>query len=125
MKRNPDLIRDILLAVEGKKTLAPSDISDLGIHGWENADVEYNAILLFEANYLIGSVSQFGQGVNIIIIERLTWDGHEFLDAARDDKRWEAAKSIVSKASGWSFEIIKPILIELAKDTIESAFGSS
>lgn len=54
---------------------------------------------------------------------RLTWLGHEFLDAARDDGRWEKAKSAISKVGGWSFEVVKHILVELAKDAIKSSLG--
>ena len=37
--------------------------------------------------------------------------------------RWEKAKSAISKVGGWSFEVIKPILIELAKDAIKASLG--
>lgn len=123
MKRDPDLIRQILLAVEEKNNLDQLFPTNLGISGWSNSDIDYHALLLLEAGYLDGKATPMGQGNMMVIIERLTWDGHEFLDAARDDTRWEKAKSAISKVGGWSFEIAKPILVELAKDAIKTSLG--
>jgi hypothetical protein len=33
-------------------------------------------------------------------VSRLTWEGHEFLDAARDEKRWKKAMSTVKEKGG-------------------------
>ena len=45
---------------------------------------------------------------------RLTWAGHEFLDAARDDSRWQKAKRLViEKAGSLSFELLKQALMKL------------
>jgi Hypothetical protein (DUF2513) len=50
---------------------------------------------------------------------RLTWDGHEFLDAARDDTRWQKAKRyIVEKGSGLSFEVLQGVLMKLMTDAL-------
>jgi hypothetical protein len=84
--------------------------------------INYNLILLLEAGYIIGKEFSGNDQVTIYPI-RLTWEGHEFLDAARDDTRWEKAKSAISKVGGWSFEIAKPILMELAKDAIKTSLG--
>jgi hypothetical protein len=43
---------------------------------------------------------------------RLTWEGHEFLDAARDNGRWEKAKGAMSKVGGFVFDISKQLLIQ-------------
>mgnify|MGYP001573848862 CR=1 FL=1 len=52
MKRNPDLIRQILLAVEEKNNLDQLFPTNLGITGWDNADIDYHALLLIEADTL-------------------------------------------------------------------------
>ncbi len=123
MKRDPDLIRQILLAVEEKNNLDQLFPTNLGITGWDNADIDYHALLLIEAGYLEGKATPMGQGNVMVVIKRLTWEGHEFLDAARDDGRWAKAKSAISKAGGWSFEVLKPILVELAKEAIKTSLG--
>ena len=41
------------------------------------------------------------------LANRLTWAGHEFLDAARDDATWGKAKTAVKTAGGVGFEVLK------------------
>ena len=58
-----------------------------------------------------------------MIPHRLTWEGHEFLDAARDQGLWDRVKAAGSDhAVGMSFELMKVFLIELPKNTL---FGGS
>jgi len=46
----------------------------------------------------------------------LAWQGHEFLEASRDDKRWKSAKdTVMSKTGGIAFDLVKEVLIEGAK----------
>lgn len=52
-------------------------------------------------------------------IERLTWDGHDFLDATRDSKIWAKAKEYIIKPGvSWTFET----LLEFLKREIEQRF---
>lgn len=123
MKRNPDLIRKILLVLES--TQKPEEVltaKRLPLEGWSEDEINYNLLLLLEAGYIKGKDSS-SDNRTIVFVTRLTWEGHEFLDAARDDIRWEKAKSAISKVGGWSFEIAKPILVELAKDAIKTSLG--
>ena len=51
--------------------------------------------------------------------KRLTWAGHEFLEASRDDTRWEKAKEeVTGKVGGMVFEILKQVLIETARTSV-------
>lgn len=46
----------------------------------------------------------------------LTWQGYEFLEAARSESGWENGKQVVlSKIGGLSFELIKAYLMCEAK----------
>lgn len=49
---------------------------------------------------------------------RLTWSGHEFLDAAREGSRWRKAKGLVESAGGVTFDVLKAVLIELARKQV-------
>ena len=123
MKRDPDLVRNILLALENKASSNDAiTAKKMMIDGWSEEEVNYHLLLLVEAGYIRGKDSS-SDNRTIVFVTRLTWEGHEFLDAARDDERWEKAKSSISKVGGWSFEVIKPILIELAKDAIKASLG--
>lgn len=44
---------------------------------------------------------------------RLTWEGHEFLDAARSEMRWQKVKASVDKIDGLPFALIKTALLEM------------
>ena len=123
MKRDPDLVRNILLALENNASSNDAiTAKKMMIDGWNEDEINYHLLLLVEAGYIRVKDSS-SDNRTIVFVTRLTWEGHEFLDAARDDGRWEKAKSAVAKVGGWSFEVIKPILIELAKDAIKMSLG--
>jgi hypothetical protein len=49
----------------------------------------------------------------------LTWEGHEFLDAARDDTRWSKAKKLVQEKGGsLMFEALKAVLVQTLKGQV-------
>lgn len=81
MKRDLDLVRSILPEIESW----PHNIHDqsIAIEGYSHEDVTYNAFLLHDAGYIEAIVSKAMAG-NSIYPTQLTWNGHEFLDEARD-----------------------------------------
>jgi hypothetical protein len=89
MKRDLDLIRTILLKVEEDETLTGSVRSanpgDLGITDHTDAEVTYHSVLLIEAGFLAGNIEIAGQ----VLIFRLTWQGHEFLESVRNPETWQ------------------------------------
>lgn len=53
------------------------------------------------------------------MVKSLTWDGHEFLEAARDDSLWEKAKRLVLEKTGTlTFEALKLALMEAMKSSL-------
>lgn len=115
MKRDMDLARKILFAVE-------TDNTDLGgwvkidIPGYDKQAISYHVMLLDEAGLIEGqNVSTFGELE--WVVERLTWQGHDFLDAARSDTVWQKAKDQTLKvAGGVTFDIMKELLVQSARD---------
>jgi len=116
MKRDIDLVRKILMSVEAKES--PDDWLNIEIEGYSPVEISYHVKILAEAGYLdardLSSTGNFEWApVN------LTWEGHEFLDAARDTKIWNKAKGVISeKASSVSFEILKAVLLKIGMRTI-------
>jgi hypothetical protein len=54
-----------------------------------------------------------------VLPRRLTWLGHEFLDAAREDLRWGQAKRLVLEKTGSvSFATLQQVLVELMKRSL-------
>jgi len=63
-----------------------------------------------------GDVSMFGAASPGAIVERMTWEGHEFLDNARNETVWKKVTAIVAaKGGSVSFEVLKSLVVETAK----------
>lgn len=116
MKRDMDLARKILLEIE--KKLYSGGWVDLKIKGYAEPQIVYHVKLLAQAGLIeANDVSTMG-GVDWRA-KSLTWQGHEFLDASRDEGRWEQAKNIMTeKAGGISFDVLKAILIKLMEGAV-------
>lgn len=99
MKRDMELIRKMLLAVEYSESgRAPRPLM---IEGYDPAIIGYHSLLLVEAGLCTGAEHKtLGQPTPNATLFRLTWAGHEFLDAARDETRWRKAMSITAKSAG-------------------------
>jgi hypothetical protein len=114
MKRDMNLIRSLLLQIEGEEPKP-----DLGQYSQEQKI--YHSALLIEAGLVDGEIITNGSGYPATtIIIRLKWAGHEFLDAARDEDNWQRATKSVAKAGG-SFTI--PILSEILTQYIKQKLG--
>ncbi len=115
MKRDMDLIRKILFEIE--KWPLNGGGSNLEIQEYSTEEVTYHVMLLVEAG-LIKAYDVSSMSGPAFIPERLTWQGHEFLDAARDDNRWNKAKDAMGKAGGFVFEVAKALLISYLSNQV-------
>jgi hypothetical protein len=119
MKRDLDLIRKILLTIEG----APKSKESNAVEELESEHdydiLQYHLSLLLEAG-LINAIdmSSGNQPYGSYIVQKLTWSGHEFLDTARNDTRWEKAKEATKKIAGISFDVLKALLIAWMKEEL-------
>jgi hypothetical protein len=112
MLRNMDLIRLLLLEVEGEEEvdLDPYTQEQIGYHRW----LLVNAGLA-EGEGITGSGDRHPQA----IIKWLNWDGHDFLDAARSDTVWnEAQQTIKEKVGTVAFDMLKALLVTIAKEQL-------
>src|SRR5947209_4339001 len=112
MERNMDLVRQILLEIEKQPwTLSAVEIS---VPDATEDELLYHLLLLNEAGLIDADVIHTFGSYEIKPV-RLTWAGHESLDAARDQGRWKRAKDIGTKVGGVSFEILKDVLVDQMK----------
>ena len=52
-------------------------------------------------------------------VDRMTWEGHDFLDIARKDSIWEQAKEqCLETTGGLSIELLKECLLQTAKQSL-------
>lgn len=116
MKRDWELIRNILFKVEEMES-TNAVLEDNVFEGVSPELVSYHIQLLIEAGLLVGQCHQGLGGPLQCYIHRLTWNGHEFLDASRDNSRWKKAKEILlSKGGALTFDVLKALLISLLKE---------
>jgi hypothetical protein len=117
MKRDFDLIRKLLLYFEEK----PNDrhVKVPPIEGYSDLQIEYHLRLMYEAGLLrceVMSSSTTPERVIRVIPFGLTWQGHEFLDASRNETIWKKAIEQV-KESGLSLTLgaLQTLLVERIK----------
>jgi hypothetical protein len=117
MKRDLDLIRRILLAVEARQeTEQPFSVS---INGYSQEQICYHIRLLAEAG-LLRAVDYSGNGPPNWQAQSLTWGGHDWLDATRSDTVWHKVKATVrDKGVSLTFELAK----QLAASYTATALG--
>lgn len=115
MKRDMDLIRSMLIRIEeDTNTYSSLQSNDFVIDGFTMDQVNYNLELLVEEEYIKGEIFKFSGGGMDISVESLTWKGHDFVEAARDDSRWKETKSILEKVKDFSIDLALIVLKELA-----------
>jgi hypothetical protein len=116
MKRDLDLIREILLHIEngqeydGTREFYYTTPEEMGLTGRTPAEFVYHCTLLIEDGYIDGAVT-----VVNIVVRRLTSSGHDFLDDIRDPGVWKQVKTRLGSLPGVALSIVA----ELAKSEIK------
>ena len=110
MKRNMDLLRLLLLQLEeldeDGQSIYHYTTDEITIDGFTWDQVVYHYDLAVEA----GLVDQGASGVmNGILFRRLTWSGHDFVDAVRDNEIWKKTSQGATAAGGFSVELLKDL----------------
>lgn len=111
MKRDPDLIRKILIEIERG---SGDGYMTVTVEGYSEEEINYHLSLLNDAGFIVG-VETRGDDKSNWMVSRLTWSGHEFLEAASDDTRWNTAKEIMARTGGFALDVMKAVLIDLLK----------
>lgn len=153
MKRDMDLIRDLLLEIEGvdryetislkkliqryfkSKKVAEAD-RDAGeekinyhIMLLNEADLircEVNKTVIHESRRIDNSRTMKDQSVErqeIWKIQGLTWEGYEYLESVRDAQIWKMSKKSVKEVGVFSFEVTKAIAKGIVKNKLKQHAG--
>ena len=113
MQRNLDLMRHLLLAAEA----APGSVNllDLDLDGAEFPLLAHQAGLLkAQLSYTDGNATPV-----YVQIERLSWQGHEFLDLIRDDRAWDEVKGVaVARGVPLSFEVVRTLRLAAVRTAL-------
>ncbi|PPT33861.1 hypothetical protein XarjCFBP7653_21095 [Xanthomonas arboricola] len=113
MKRDMELVRQILLAVESGQAKSAFD-------GYDDDSIKYHKALVIEAGLAEGSVLKSGTGNREIpanvVLKKLTWAGHDFIDAISSESNWKKVKFFLQDGG-------KQLTIETVKAAVVHLFG--
>lgn len=114
MKRDMDLIRAILLHISDHEEAM---VQEVKLDQFSPAQVAYHVNLLAEAGYITGMPTQtLPYDVPEWIEVRLTWDGYEFIDAARNETVWaKFKKTVAEKGGAIPFSVATNLLTAVAR----------
>lgn len=142
VKRDMDLVRELLVLIENNENINGRLVVSDGVFSSVSDDrskVQYHLRLLLDAKLIDGRdlVKDMREGTplgrgsfmvmagNAIEVERLTWEGHDFLDSVRDPKVWSKTKGYLSKVGSVGFDVLKDVAKAVAKDQIKQYTGLS
>lgn len=122
MKLTNDLIRDVLLCIEREcesftnednERFCTEDVH--WVHIFEDEfldskydidDIKYCIVKLSEHGLIQCAISRAGGDISHILIDNLTWEGHELLNTIRDDEIWNGIKKKIGDMSKVSLKIL-------------------
>lgn len=116
MKRDDDLVRDLLFRLEAEEDYLSlvfantKDNSESGRH-------EFGHILLLAD---AGFVDLSGRGGDIV---RLTNAGHDFIAAVRNDTTWSKTKDVAGKAGIATLGMMFEIAVAIGKQKLKEVTG--
>jgi hypothetical protein len=129
MKRDMDLVREILLALEKHPTTV-SNPEELRLEAADKDELWHNFNILEDAGFITFTIIRSWRGGGFVREEyetkgpyRLTWQGHEFIDTIRDPELWSKTKAGADAVKSWSTETLKEIGKGLIKRQIEEYTG--
>jgi len=125
MKRSMDLVRIILMVYEA--TPKDSDVwcwNEIPeIPGFHKEEIEYHIAIMRDVGLLHTNCITIPDRGEMPLGIRMTWEGHDFLEASRDETRWKKAKETAGKVGVFTLDILKQILTQLIQSQLKQVMG--
>ena len=118
MRRNMSLIRQLLLLIEDQGDDMNGWIGDLIVEGFSDEQITHHVWLLMDGGYIEGIDLSTSDGSDYKP-RYLTWQGHEFLAAVRDNDIWNKTLEVAKQGGAATLSAIFDIAKALAKKKIE------
>jgi hypothetical protein len=118
MKRDMDLVRRILLAIEAAPTDRPIRSEDLDLSDVSREVLGEHAVMLDKAGLIEATFSHdiAKASPRAWVARRITWNGYEYLESVRNEGVWTETKStILAKGGTLTFEIVKAVATGIVK----------
>jgi hypothetical protein len=114
LTRDVELFRQILIAIE--KQPAGTRAHTIDIPGHSAEEIYEHALLTQDAGLIEGT---FHRSMPHFVVRRLTNEGHDFLEAAKQETLWAEAKAMVRKNIGTvTIAALKTVLNELVQKAV-------
>jgi Hypothetical protein (DUF2513) len=126
MKRDMDLIRELLLKLEalpmrrGGAVSMPPDDEEIAVPGYDSDQIGYHLRQIRKAGFIDEGGTRPMVGIGF---RSLTWAGHDFLDSVRDPEIWAKTKKGPAEAKGFTFDLLRDLAKGLIKKQIEEYTG--
>ncbi|HHF7010411.1 DUF2513 domain-containing protein [Streptococcus mutans] len=124
MKFEPEVARDILLDVEELHqypdpfTFSTSEKFNRA-KKYDIDTIAYHCNLLKEAGFLNYDPIYGNNELQMVFINGITYDGHQFLDSIRSPKVWRETKTRAEKLGVFTINIISDIASSVISDMIK------
>lgn len=124
------LERDMELIFSILKKVTSSDIDEvtfqkIEIDGYDNKIVGYHLYLMEQASLvkIVCPKSMKGPIWDRIVFNEITWEGHEFLDALKNDTVYSKFKKVLNeKGKSIPFKVAEELLLKLSSAHFLSGF---
>lgn len=124
MKLNHDCIRDLLLYIEENLNYCDElEINRLHLKSYTQEELLYTTEKLAEANYLTYYLIEIDDAYPILLVQSITYKGHQFLDTVRDNEVWSKTKKVLSSLKSVSIEIASETATKVINHFISQNFN--
>ncbi|MTJ13019.1 DUF2513 domain-containing protein [Anabaena sp. UHCC 0187] len=114
MKRDWNLVRQILLQAE---SYSPGVyIESFTCEGFDEATIIEHIEIMIESKLLDGEIDKTQAGTSGFLVHKITWEGHNFLDNAKNDTIWKKVMAEAKeKGTSTSFVVLNGLLTKAAQ----------
>jgi Hypothetical protein (DUF2513) len=115
MDRDMELVRKIMLKIKSGDLRA-------AVEGYDDDAINFHAALLIDRGLIEGTPHYSSSGTkpadipDRVKIKRMTWEGHDFIEAVQADTKWNKVKDFLVQAG-------KDLTIETIKHASKQLFG--
>ena len=126
LKRDMELMRKILLAIENQYTPGQGIIYGLKVEAYNAVEIAEHCRLLYQSGLISDYKPQFGGSTIVDFgVSNLTNQGYDYLEQIRNDKIWDITKEEVKKSNlpetiEWVGKVAGAIIGEMGGEFLKS-----
>ncbi|UJW87958.1 DUF2513 domain-containing protein [Devosia sp. SL43] len=123
MKRDMDVIRKIMLAVQARTDIDPRLLK---VDGLDDFTVGYHVALLHDVGLIVGPSTQtYDTPYKQVLVKDLSWEGHDFVAAMANDTVWGKLKQSLSPSdlASLPLKIIKDVGTGILEQWVKTQIG--